>query len=114
MKKTLSLILALVLCIGLCACGSDKPANKEDLVGQWVTEEGVGFVLLSSGNVVKHASLADAVNVSVGITAGTWEVEGEYLIIITENYNVSANAWVYKISGNNTLERDGVIYTKAD
>jgi hypothetical protein len=116
MKKVVSLILALVLCLGLCACGgnSDASSNNEALVGQWVSPDDTGFVLLSSGNVVKHASLADAINVSVGITAGTWEVEGEYLIIITENYNVSRNAWVYKITDDHTLEHNGVIYTKAN
>ncbi len=116
MKKAVSLILALVLCLGLCACGgkSDASSNSEALVGQWVSPDGTGFVLLSSGNVVKHASLEDAVDVSVGITAGTWEVEGEHLIIITENYNASKTAWVYKITGDQTLERNGVTYSKAD
>ena len=114
MKKVISFVLVLVLCVSLCACGGKVKVSNEELIGQWVSSDGTGFVLLESGNVVKHASLEEAVDVSVGITAGTWEVEDGYLIIITDNYNVSANAWVYKITSKTTMERNGVTYTKGN
>lgn len=56
MKKLLSLILALVLCLGLCACGSK---NKNAVIGEW---EGIytdqdGGVQLADGNKTKPGDL---------------------------------------------------------
>ena len=120
MKKALSLILALVLCLSLCACNntndtSDNLSNDEKaLVGEWSSFEEGGFVLLSSGKVLRHRNLSGAADdVTSGIIAGTWEVENGYLIIFTENYNAYQSASVYRIIDNSTLERNGVKYSKA-
>ena len=123
MKKALSLLLALVLCLSLCACGSSNDASKtlsndeiyeKALVGEWSSHEKSGFVLLSSGKVLQYSNLSGAAdNVSSGISAGTWEVENGYLIIFTENYNAYQSAWVYRIIDTSTLERNGVKYSKA-
>ena len=115
MKKTIALVLALMLCLSLCACAGASGASGKhsSLVGEWTSKEG-GFVLLSSGNVVNYASLAEAVNIESGIMSGNWEVEGDYLIIHRENYNAYRSAWVYKIVNDHTLERNGVTYTKTN
>ena len=66
MKKTISLLLALVLCLSLCACGEDKPTTNapetvateptpvglttDMVVGEWILESGNGFAIFASSN----------------------------------------------------------------
>ena len=37
MKRTIAVILALVFCLGLCACGG--PSAYETISGSWYTED---------------------------------------------------------------------------
>ena len=66
MKKTISLLLALVLCLSLCACGEDKPTTNapetvateptpvglttDMVVGEWILESGNCFAIFASSN----------------------------------------------------------------
>ena len=36
MKKSIALLLALVMCLPLCACGNDTGLSKADFVGTWI------------------------------------------------------------------------------
>ena len=47
MKKTLSLLLALVMCLSVCACGGEKDpvAEKEEMiVGEWLFDNGYTII----------------------------------------------------------------------
>ena len=120
MKRALSLILALVLCLSLCACSaSSNGLSKEEtnLVGAWAgSDDHAGFVLLSSGKALVDASSLDKEAESGNhSTSGTWEVEGDYLIIHYEElfYGGSIdNAQVYKIISNNEVISGQITYTK--
>ena len=120
MKRALSLILALVMCLALCACGtSSNGLSKEEinLVGAWSgSDNHAGFVLLSSGKALFNASNLDKEADSGHFSSsGTWEVEGDYLIIHFETLFAGGsvdNAQVYKIISNNEVISGQVTYTK--
>ncbi len=40
MKKAVALILVLVICLGLCACGGEKEAKWSFIIGTWEFENG--------------------------------------------------------------------------
>ena len=44
MKKALSLLLALVICLSLCACGGDKPADEDTNQTTTTTTQANDFV----------------------------------------------------------------------
>ena len=45
MKKTISLLLALVLCLSLCACGN----SKNPIIGEWISDQGVTVAFYEDG-----------------------------------------------------------------
>ena len=101
MKKAISLILALLLCLSLfTACGSSSAK-------QWVAYDGTGFVLLSSGKFISHPTLEDAITSS----SGYWEKDGNYIIRYYSG-NGYDRAEVYKRINSNILLHDNVLYTK--
>ena len=115
MKKVISLILALVLCLSLCACGGSVDSDK--LVGEWESSDGpTGFVLLESGNVIMGCySLEQASQTGNHEYSGTWEVEGDYLIIHYEALIEGGSirqAVVYEITDKDTVVSNYVEYTK--
>ena len=120
MKRALSLILALVLCLSLCACSASSNGLSEketNLVGAWAgSDNHAGFVLLSSGKALVHASSLDKQAESGHTsTSGTWEVEGAYLIIYYEQLAAGGSvdhAQVYKIISNNEVISGQITYTK--
>ena len=96
MKKALSLILALVLCLGLCACGN---SSGKKFVGEYIEDRGYGiersgnhiqqtFVLKSGGTgtyketVDKGDAIVEAGRLIADGTI-TWKVEDEYVVITT-------------------------------
>lgn len=115
MKKAISFILVLVLGLCLCACGGSVDAEK--MVGEWESADGpTGFVLLSSGNAIMECcDLELAAQSGNHEYSGTWEVEGDYLII---HYEVMIEggsirqAVVYEIADKDTVICNNVEYTK--
>lgn len=53
MKKTLSLLLALVMCLSLCACGSANTSAKKEIVGAWNAGGYDIFVFSEDGKVTR-------------------------------------------------------------
>ena len=68
MKKTIALILVLVLCLGLCACSAPLVENK--LQGEWEGALGTVYTF-SDGEFTFEAFVA---GVSIGTIEGTYEV----------------------------------------
>ena len=69
MKKTLSLILAFILCLSLCACGGDKPENTE-------------------GTYPVETTTAPAVEITPESMAGTYE---SILWCFHDSFTLNAN-----------------------
>lgn len=110
MKKALSLILALVLCLGLCACGgnaNELSSEEQSVIGEWINQSsGMDLVLTPSGRGLQLNSE------DVGDTI-TWEIYDGMLYVYREVGMVSAASDRYIISGENLLDSDGdTIYTK--
>lgn len=118
MKRILAMILALVLCLGLCACGEEKNDHTQTYVGGWTNGEDE-FILMKNGKaLLDYSSLEDAANeeitdMSAYASAGTWNVDGEYLIIYFEDWSSGEDiAQVFKIEDSSTLSGGGTVYTK--
>ena len=80
MKKALSLILALVLCLSLCACGGAKLSPKErlnDEVKEYISE---------NYRIEIGGSTSEAVNVDIAsvvdMSENEWAVLGTYTVKI--------------------------------
>lgn len=81
MKKVLSLILALVLCLSLCACGGSKLSPKERLPDE------VKEYISTNYRIHIGSSVSEAVNVDVASVIemkenSEWAVLGTYTVKI--------------------------------
>ena len=94
MKKALSLILALVMCLSLCACGSSKyigSYHKEYNIagngywGDWVRAEEVLELKANGKGTFQVILTHNSENISAGTVVRegtvTWKKSGEYVII---------------------------------
>ena len=102
MKKALSLILALILCLSLCACGGNK-ATLKDYSGKWVREEWTntktGAVVNVTVYLYEDGTYKKEVNNSIDgyqEYQGTWEIEKDTIVL---------NA-LKIVEGTNTLNFD--------
>ncbi len=87
MKKTMSLILALVLCLSLCACGGSKQSPEDRLkddVKEYISEN----YRIRIGNSTSEAVNVDIASV-VDKSENEWAVLGTYTVKI-ENEILSA------------------------
>ena len=89
MKKALSLILALVLCLSLCACGGNK-ATLKDYSGKWVREEWTNATTGAVVNVTVYLYEDGTFKKEVNNTIdgykeyqGSWEIEKETIVLNT-------------------------------
>ena len=118
MKKALSLILTLVLCLSLCACGNNGDAAGTSVVptaetdplaflyGSWISnshwESGYGFVFYEGGNFKDTLALLE----------GNWSVEGNVLVTTADWYHdptykiVQANGTYYLVNKDRTLVKE--------
>ena len=77
MKKALSLILALVLCLSMCACG-EKEMTKEEMVKTATVISADEMNADIGGNKAKAKTYIDGVYI---ITGRVSEIEEEYCIV---------------------------------
>jgi outer membrane biogenesis lipoprotein LolB len=85
MKKALSILLALVLCLSLCACGgstaetpTEKTMDKNDsanYIGVWETKD--RRITINKGGVGRY----EQPNSDYGYFDFTWEIKDEVLVI---------------------------------
>lgn len=80
MKKFLSMVLTLVLCLSLCACGS---ASKENVVGTYAYASGIYDGVDHEGDTL---SLHDDFTYDWGGEKGTYKISGNK-IVLTSKYN---------------------------
>ena len=136
MKKALSLLLALVLCLSLCACGNSAESkyigtysNSNYGVNQIVVDNtgyahgrhtlyGTRTLTLNSDGTGKDIFIADEVphigtNITVYDCSITWEVIDEYLYITgtTEHYATHSGSTIsvddrYILEGKTLVDAD--------
>jgi hypothetical protein len=80
MKKALSLILALVLCLSLCACGGNEPkkALKDTVLGTWSGSDEYGHSIVMTlypGGTTDYKMDDDN-------WAATWEITDDIINIL--------------------------------
>ena len=87
MKKALSLLVALVMCLSLCACGGNK-ATLKDYSGKWVREEWTntktGAVVNVTVYLYEDGTYKKEVNNSIDgyqEYQGTWEIEKDTIVL---------------------------------
>lgn len=100
MKKIISLLLALVLCLSLCACGESSQGVVEDskdtaIVGEWKSLEGSALIFDRDGTVAIGYVLAEGIDIED-----------------IENLNLpAAPTWLYdENKGCYTLTADGMSF----
>ena len=107
MKKVIILILALILCLSLCACNFESSGlsrKEKALVGTWLdSDHNPALHLLPSGNWVVCGSFDAASEMAGTYRSGTWEVADGYLIFhrVDEDLGTTANVW--KILSNDRI-----------
>mgnify|MGYP000103836981 CR=1 FL=1 len=110
MKRTLALLLALVLCLSFAACGK---ATSNDLVGLWNgsgNHDGDSFtytiLFATSGNYFEETCKNGE---PVSTEKGTYEIDGDEVFLYE---NGSKGSWTrYKYDGN-SLNNNGNILIK--
>ena len=125
MKKAISLLLALVMCLSLCACGggNDTPENKGneesnnttasqnettdateqgiDILGEWVwVGDNTNFMIFNEDNTCLYSN-GDSVKYSVDTALAIITLYDD----TTKNYDIVEENGVVKISGNKVYVR---------
>ena len=97
MKKALSIVLALVLCLSLCACAGGGP--EKALIGSWNPEQGSGgfYVFSEGGRFTCETKIA---GLSLGVKEGSYEI-GENVITLSYDNGV--------VGGLNFTYQDGAL-----
>lgn len=121
MKKVISLLLALIMCLILCACGSDTSADADSVPENSSIADEVDFteVLMNSGvtwgYINRHASIGFLQDGTTTSSNVTWELDGNTVKIMQENGDVEAYEFVelngvfYLVGERNALYSDVAI-----
>ena len=131
MKRIISVLLLLVICLSLCACGGSK-YTFADFEGTWVREKYINpqgdeysiiVHLHADGTYVREASSSTGEYKEI---RGTWEFEKDRILLNEEklvagsdsNYDENGNALFSKsgmyldIYDTSTLKNGDLFYTK--
>lgn len=84
MKKIISLIMAIMMCLSLCACGggNDTPKannDKDPYVGTWETEQ--LRLVITKGGVGRWGGVVDGKDFEESSFAVNWEVKDEIMVV---------------------------------
>lgn len=84
MKKAIPLILALVLCLGLCACST---SHQKTILGKWYNDDGDCLKILSDNTYSIH-QVSDYIY-ERGFDSGEWEYleEEKFFKFYADNYD---------------------------
>ena len=106
MKKALSLILVLVMCLSLCACGGEKKVKKELIQRPWSYEEMVKTTY-EDGSSISTREVTEY-NFSNSGTVGYYHSVDCYYI------GGQSNISKEKKNGTYTIEKDEIIISYDD
>ena len=111
MKKTIAMLLAVVMIMGMCmslsACSS-----KKDYVGVWKKPGSTsGYMYIYKDGTGDHYGRLFTNDIS-HFNGFTWEIEDGY-IVMTDSVGGSIHVTKYTLSGSNLLDSQGkILYTK--
>lgn len=103
MKKALSLILALVMCLSLCACGGTASID-EALHGKWIAENGDGGIYTFDNGRFTCETVISGLN--LGAKEGGYKISNNVIKLSYDNGVKSELKFTYE---NGTLSIDGLL-----
>lgn len=104
MKKVLSLILSLVMCLSLCACGGSTDSIEKALQGKWIAETGDGGIYTFDNGRFTCETLISGLN--LGVKEGSYKVSNNAIKLSYDNGVKSELKFTYE---NDTLSIDGLL-----
>lgn len=138
MKKTISLVLALMMCLSLCACGGEKSEPKEetldyieaedyngwgenavrgddldDIIGKWHCEETKQVITITAGTIYLFSQDFNGVNLA---TVSPANLMGEKLLIDGIGlFTLEENSGVMSITCEETMQvTKGLTFVKEE
>ncbi len=119
MKKTLILVLTLLLCFSLVACGKNLEAVEESIQGDWERAEesqSSTRILLSfkNGTVIRNEYIGGE---NTKTTNGVYTINNDGFVVVayTDGISQTFSAYASADGGTVLMEHDtGVYYNKAD
>lgn len=124
MKKIIAILLAVCLCVGMCACGTAMDTKDEqtdynptEYVGVWVSAPSDSqlaphsFQLYGNGKAIIHTSgVGGDVDEIPWAMAGEWMVSDNKIILFyeldEENYSYDS-AYIFEIESNDQINING-------
>lgn len=124
MKKILSLILTLVMCLSLCACGDenktsgpDNPPTAQELsIGDIITTDVMEFSLtrVEFADQLKHATFSTGQQPDTEYMLPTTEYQSNKTFVADEGYTFLTYSYSLKYTGKEEIEVDTVMGISAD
>ena len=114
MKKVIVILIALIICLSMCACSNQKTNImeenniKEDVVGIWYLEMGSIIYIYKDGTCDYYGRTSPG-GPFQHYNPFTWEVEGEY-IVLKKDLAGTASVSKYTLDGNTLLDKQGKLY----
>ena len=108
MRKTISILLMLVIILGICACSNQETSIKEDVVGIWCYDE-TSFIYIYKDGTGDRYGITSQGESAHHYNSFTWEIENEY-IVITSSLAGSTRVSKYTLDGNSLLDKQGKVY----
>ena len=118
MKKWTALLLALIMCLALCACGGGLDKNDTaSYLGEWKSESGEYSLLFNKGGIGKYTT-------PTGFLDFTYEVEDEVVVLTIEDFDMKYVA-SFELNDDGTVlsvaqnglpvyNEDQLVFTKAE
>lgn len=108
MKRLFALLLALVMCLSLCACGSNEEDIKKALIGDWIHYGGIGaFAGSQTYSFAEDGRVLYIRTDTMGtdpVKVGNYEIEDGYIeIVYSQLFNLEDDS-LTDYSGSHSLE----------
>jgi len=110
MKKTIAMLLAVIMIMGMCVSLSACGDNKDDYVGVWKLEDRGTYYMY-----IYKDGTGDYYNAGYDYPGHkapplVWEVEDGYLVITDSDVYGGTIIKKYTLSGNQLLDKQGKVY----
>ena len=110
MKKTIAMLLAVIMimsmCVSLSACGD----NKDDYVGVWKLEDTETYYMYIYKDGTGDYYDAGYYNPGHKAPPLVWEIEDGYLVIKESDATFGDSVTKFTLSGNQLLDKQGKVY----
>lgn len=124
MKKTISLLMALVLCLSLCACGGESntssadntPTAQELSIGDIITTDIIEFSLtrVEFADQLKHTTFSTGQQPDTEYMLPTTEYQSNKTFVADEGYTFLSYSYSLKYTGKEEIEVETAMGISAD